>query len=385
MSARAKAIYLDYHAHAPIDPRVATALAQAYLEFDANPHSTHADGENAHRAVEEARGEIAALIGGSSGEIVLTSGATEANNLAIFGLRAHLIAKGRPRILVSAGEHPSVLAAAEAAAPGMVDVVPLIRDGGIVSSDLARLLGPDVGLVSIAAANHEIGTIQQLAEIAEMVRAAGALLHSDLAQAAGWIEVDARNIDLASLSAHKMGGPTGIGALYIARRLRRHLAPLLHGGGQESGARPGTVAAPLAVAFGAAASLVRAERAGNADAVRQLRDQLWERLRTAGGVVVHGGPDRLPGNLNIAFDGVDGEALALRLRTSVALSTGSACSAQSLEPSHVLTAIGLTVVQASGAIRIGLGPQTCAEDVEEAGDAILGAVAELRALRRRAA
>jgi cysteine desulfurase len=376
---------MDYHAHAPIDPRVAAMLADSLFAFDANPHSNHAAGETAYRAVEDARGAIAALIGASLGEIVFTSGATEANNMAMFGLRAHLQAIGRPRVLVSAGEHPSVLAAAHAAAPGDVDVVPLASDGLVDPAVLGRALGPSVGLVSIAAANHEIGTIQPLAQIATVVRNAGALFHSDLAQAAGWLAIDSAQIDLASLSAHKMGGPAGIGALYIARRLRRHLAPLMHGGGQESSARPGTVAAPLAAAFGEAARIVGEERDANAVNVSRLRDLLCSRLLAAGGLGVHGSADRLPGNLNIAFDGVDGEALALRLRHTVALSTGSACTAQTLAPSHVLMAIGLDEAQARGAIRIGLGPRTREAEIDEAAEAIVAAVGALRALRRRAA
>jgi cysteine desulfurase len=289
-------------------------------------------------------------------------------------------------MLVSAGEHPSVIAAAEAAAPGQVERIALNADCSLAMAALGRALGPDVGMVSVAAANHEIGTIQDLAQIAERVRGAGALFHSDLAQAAGWLAIDARNFDLASLSAHKMGGPIGVGALYIARSLRRRLVPSLHGGGQEAGARAGTLSPPLCAAFGEAARIADAEHHGYARAVAGLRDRLWSQLQGAGGVVMHGGRDnRLPGNLNVGFEGVDGEALVLGLRDTVAVSTGSACTAASLEPSHVLAAIGLDPLAASQAMRFGLGPRTTETEVDAAAEAVLANVTALRALRRRVA
>lgn len=381
----ARPIYLDHHAHALLDPRVAALLADAFLAFDANPHSLHVPGEAAHRAVEEARAALAALIDCGPGEIIFTSGATEANNLAILGLAEHCAATGRSRILVGAGEHPSVLAAADHAAKGQAERIPLLANGKVDLDALDDMLGPDVGMVSIAAANHEIGTIQDLAAISDRVRRAGALFHSDLAQAAGWIAVRADLLDLASLSAHKIGGPGGIGALFVRRRYRRHLSARSHGGGQEHGARAGTVPAPLCIAFGAAANLIMTERDASAVHVGALRDALLEQILAAGGVSVNGGPDRLPGNLNISFDGVDGEALVLRLRNEVSASTGSACTSQSLEPSHVLTAIGLDGTRAQGAVRLGLGKATTALEVDRSGKAIVAAVQALRALARRAA
>lgn len=381
----ARPIYLDHHAHALLDPRVAAVLADALTRFDANPHSLHAPGAAAHQAVEAARSEIAALIGCASGEVIYTSGATEANNLAISGMVAHCASLGRPRVLVGAGEHPSVLAAADEACGATAERIPLRPTGQVDIDALDAMLGPDVGLVSIAAANHEIGTIQGLPLIAERVRRAGALLHSDLAQAAGWIAVRSELLDLASLSAHKLGGPTGIGALMIRRRLRRHLRPQSHGGGQEHGARAGTVPVALCVAFGTACNLVAAEREEAVARVAALRDSLRDQLEQVGGFAMNGGADRLPNNLNASFDGVDGEALILRIRDQVSASTGSACTSQSLEPSHVLTAIGLLDARAQGAIRLGLGKSTSSRDVEAAGEAIIDAVRTLRAMSRRAA
>lgn len=378
-------IYLDHHAHALLDSRVAAILADAFLTFDANPHSVHLPGEAAHRAVEQARADVAALIGCGPSEIIFTSGATEANNLGLLGLVGNCAAAGRARILVGAGEHPSVLAAADHASGGHAPRIPLLSSGKIDLEALDELLGPDVGMVSVAAANHEIGTVQDLAEISDRVRRAGALFHSDLAQAAGWIDVPSDLLDLASLSAHKMGGPVGVGALFVRRRHRRHLAAQSHGGEQEHGARAGTLPGPTCIAFGAAAALVMAEREQAAVRIGALRDGLLRRLLVVGGAHINGGSDRLPGNLNISFEGVDGEALVLRLRNEVSVSTGSACTSRSLEPSHVLAAIGLGASRAQGAIRLGLGKGTTAAEVERAGDAIAAAVEALRAVGRRAA
>ena len=317
--------------------------------------------------------------------MVFVSGATEANNLAIRGISAHLAAKGRPRILVGAGEHPSVLAAADGVTGKRVDRVPLLPDGSLNAMALDRMLDGTTGLVSVAAANHETGSVQAITSIAGRVASAGALLHSDLAQAAGKIPVDIGVVDLASVSAHKLGGPMGIGALVVRRRLRRHLAPLMLGGGQEGGLRAGTLPPALCVAFGVACRIAREEMAAEGRRVAALRDGLQGRLATAGGMSVNGGGERLPGNLNVSFEGVDGEALVMRVRDTVALSTGSACTSTSLEPSHVLEAIGVTGRRAEAAIRIGLGRSTTAEETAAAADAILDAVTALRNTLRRVA
>ncbi|HEX7855898.1 MAG TPA: cysteine desulfurase family protein [Sphingobium sp.] len=377
-------VYLDYHAHAPLDPRVAAVMHAAYMDFDANPHSTHLSGEASHRQVELARLQIADMLQVSPSEVIFTSGATESNNLAIHGLASHLLSQGRTQILVSAGEHPSVLAPAHAGGLAC-ETIALKYDGTLDLDHLSQLLDRTVGLVSVAAANHEIGTIQPLDEIADRVRAAGALFHSDLAQAAGKISVSANVYDLASVSAHKMGGPSGIGALIVRRRVRRHMRPIVQGGGQENGLRPGTLSTALCVAFGEAARIAMNDAGQDALRVAALRDMLLERLQTAGGLSVHGSPSRLPGNLNIAFEGVDGEALVLAVRDTVSLSTGSACTSRTMEPSHVLRAIGLSELEAQRAVRCGLGRGTTEEDVNMAADAILGAVKTLRATWRRVA
>lgn len=377
-------IYLDHQAHAPIDRRIAELLGRAFLEFDANPHSSHLKGEGARKAVEAARCPVGDLIGAAPSEIIFTSGATEANNIVFSGLRARLEATQRTRVLVSAGEHPSVLAAAEAAST-CVEQIPL-RPSGIVNlAVLERMLEDGAGLVSVAAANHEIGTIQPLERISFMVRQAGALLHSDLAQAAGKIPVDFRLLDLASLSSHKLAGPVGIGALAVRRSLRRHLSAQLHGGGQEGGLRAGTVPAPLCVAFGAACEIARTEMAHEAARVKALRDMLLDRLAAIGGMSINGGADRLPGNINVSFRDVDGEALVLRLRDSLAISTGSACTSTSLEPSHVLAAIGVHGREAEGAIRISLGRTTDEAQIMAAASLIADAVGTLRSTVRRVA
>lgn len=378
-------VYLDYHAHAPIDPVVAEALTAAYIRYDANPHSTHLAGERAHRALSEARADVAALIGAEPSEVIFVSGATEANNLAIAGMMRSLVETGRPRLLVGAGEHASVLAAADAAAGATVEHVPLTNTGMVDLNRLAEMLDDRVGLVSVAAANHEIGSVQPLIEISALVRSVGGLVHSDLAQAAGHIPVDLRAIDLASVSAHKLSGPVGVGALFVRRRLRKRLTPITFGGGQEGGLRAGSVPVPLCVAFGVACRIAARDMAIEADRVAGLRDHLLESLGRAGGMTLNGGDDRLPGNINVSFDGVDGEALAMRVRGEVSISTGSACSSRSLEPSHVLTAIGVTGPRAEGAIRIGVGRATTSTDVEVAASVIVEAVAALRATLRRVA
>lgn len=377
-------IYLDHQAHAPIDPRVARALANAFSVLDANPHSTHMHGDAARRAVETARGQVAALIGAEPAEITFTSGATEANNLAFGGLRERLAAIGRTRVLVSAGEHPSVLAAA-AAFFEHVEQVPLEHSGTVDLSALERQLRGGAGLVSVAAANHEIGTIQPLGEISRLARSAGAILHSDLAQAAGKVPVDMALLDMASVSSHKLCGPVGVGALIVRRTLRRHVRALQHGGGQESGLRAGSVPVPLCVGFGEACEIAAREMAKDRRRVAGLRDTLLSRLEAIGGLAVNGGSDRLPGNINVSFDGVDGEALVLRLKPLLSISTGSACTSTSLEPSHVLAAIGVTGPRAEGAVRISLGRSTTDAEVAAAADAMVAAVTALRATIRRVA
>lgn len=379
-------IYLDHHAHTPIDPRVLDAMVDCLKTVDGNPHATNLHGERAHQAVERARAQVAALLGARPGEILYTSGATESNNLALRGLVDHLVRTGRTRILVSAGEHASILETARAlAADGKIDLalVPLHSDGLVNLDALTELLGDEVGLVSIMAANHEIGTLQPIAEIAKKVHAAGAYFHSDLAQALGKVPIPIEALDLASFSGHKLYGPAGIGGLFVRRSLRRFLRPILTGGAQEVGLRSGTLPLPLCVGLGEACAIAGAESASEQARIAALRDRLLARLEAAGGRLNGCPRHRLAGNINIAFDGVDGEALLLAVRSRVSISTGSACSSKGVEPSHVLLALGQAPEQAERAIRIGLGVTTREADVDAAAEAILQGVQVLRGMGSR--
>jgi cysteine desulfurase len=380
-------IYLDYHSHAPMYPTARDATFEAYERFDANPHSTHLHGAAAHDAVEKSRGQVAGLLGARPSEIVFTSGATEANNLAFAGLRDHLIGLGKTRLAVSAIEHPSVLKAAETLRRDNleVDFLPVQPDGLIDLEAAAAAITPATGLVSVAAANHEVGVLQPLAALSEIARARGAFFHSDLAQAAGKIEADLRLFDLASVSSHKLGGPGGIGALYVRRLLKPKMGALLAGGGQEAGLRSGTLPAPLCIGFGAACQIAAEEMPETLTRVRTLRDALLAELLAVPGSRLNGSATfRLPGNINISFDEVDGEALAYHLQQAVSVSTGSTCSAKSLEPSPVLLAMSLPRHVAESAIRIGIGALTTETDIKVAAQAITASVAELRSVRRRA-
>lgn len=380
-------IYLDYHSHSPIEPRVQQLMMDAYAHADANPHSMHKHGRWAHAAVEEARSQVAGLLCCRNSEIVFTSGATESNNLALGGLLEYLQPLGKKRIAISAIEHASIIEKAGDLKRGgwIVDVLPVNKNGHLDLDALETVLDESTGLVSVAWANHEIGVVQPMDEISRIVHNNGALLHSDLAQMAGKLPVSTSLLDLASISAHKLGGPTGIGVLYVSRRLRSKLSPMLLGGGQEGGMRSGTLSPPLCVGFGAACEIAREEMAQESVRVARLRDRLRSRLLTLHGAALNGDDQaRLPGNLNLRFEDVDGEALVLRLQEEVSLSTGSACSARTLEPSHVLLAIGLSRQQAETSVRIGLGHGTTAREIEEAADAIERAVAALRSTRRRA-
>lgn len=382
-------IYLDYQAHTPVDPRVLQALIEAFGSVDGNPHSIHVHGVAARDAVERARDQVGALIGARPSEIIFTSGATESNNLALGGLCEHLLGLGRSRILVSAGEHSSVLAAASRCVRlgCTVDRIPLQANGQPDMEVLAEKLDNSVGLVSFMAASHEIGVVYPLEEIAKLCRQAGALLHSDLSQAAGTIRTSAQHLDLASFSSHKLYGPAGIGALFVRRNLRAKLEPQIVGGGQESGLRAGTLPAALCVAFGEACVLANEEIDEEGAKIAVLRDRLMARLLKIPGSRLNGAmTPRLPGNINIGFEGVDAEALLIAVRDAISISSGSACTSARLEPSHVLLAIGLSEASAEQAVRIGLGRWTTRDDVDTAADVLTAAVSSLRnTLRRREA
>lgn len=375
-------VYLDHHATTPCDPRVVQAMAPCWSDAFGNAGSKgHSWGRVAAHHLDRARDEVAARVGGDAREIVFTSGATEANNLAILGtLRA--AGPTRRGFVTVATEHPSVLEAAAAArvAGHAVTVLPVDGDGRLDPERLAAAVTDATALVSVMAVNNEIGTMQPIAELAKVARSAGARFHCDAVQAGPLLPIDvgAWDVDLLSLSAHKMHGPMGVGALWVRRRPAAPLVPLALGGGQERGLRSGTVPVPLAVGFGAACVVaMEAMAAGAADRVGALRDRLQRALVDAlADTVVHGAY-RAPHNLHVAFEGVDGPSLLASLRT-IAASSGSACASADLRPSHVLTAIGAVRDGTWASLRFGLARTTTEEEVDYVSAAVIEAVSRLR-------
>ncbi len=376
-------VYFDYQATTPADPRVVEALLPYFSEKFGNPHSVnHAFGWEAEEAVETARGQIAQLIGAEPREIVFTSGATEANNLAIKGA-ARFHREAKPHVITAVSEHKCVLESCHRLEDEGIKVTVLpVDDGGLV--DLVALeaaLEEPTALVSIMAVNNEIGVIQPLAEIGALCRAKGAYFHSDAAQAVGKIplDVEAMKIDLLSISGHKIYGPKGIGALYVRRRPRVRLEPLFDGGGQERGLRSGTLPPMLCVGLGSACALAREEMADEAERLGELNAQLRRGLaRRLQGVNLNGDADRrIPGCLNLAFEGIDSEDL-VRAMPELAVSTGSACTSATVEPSYVLRALGLDTIRARSSLRIGIGRFTTAAEIERAIEVIAARVTQLR-------
>ena len=359
----AQPIFLDHHSTTPVDADVFAAMRPWFVEAYGNPHSVdHAWGWQAEAAVEAARAEVAALIGASPAEIVFTSGATESNNLALQGAAA-LLPPDRRHVIVTATAHACVAGVADLLEARGHPVTRLIpdADGRYDPDAVVAALLPQTGLVSIEWAHHEIGTIQPLTTIARRLRERGVIVHSDAAQALGKIPVSVgADVDLMSLSAHKLYGPKGIGALYVRRRAGLRLAPLFAGGGQQRGLRPGTVPVPLAVGFGAACRIAEATMASEAVRLADLRDRLLAGLREAvPGLGVNGTlVDRLPHNLNVRFPGVMAVDLLHVVRETIAVSAGSACASAVIEPSPSLMALGLSEAEALSSIRIGLGRAT---------------------------
>ena len=363
-------VYLDYHSTTPVDRRVLDEMLPWFTEKFGNPHSaSHAYGREAEAAVEAARAEIAQLIGAEPREIVFTSGATEANNLAVKGAARFHRALGRDRIVTVATEHKCVLESAKAMARegSRVTILPVDARGFVDLEALAQAIDERTALVSVMAAHNEIGVLQPLAEIGALCRERGALFHSDVAQAVGKVPVDveAMRIDLLSISGHKIYGPKGVGALYVRRRPRARIEPLFDGGGQERGLRSGTVPTPLAVGLGAAARIAGAERAAEAERLLALRWRFLSGLRARlPEVRLNGdGERRLPGNLNLSFPGVAALEL-IAACPALALSTGSACTAAEIEPSYVLRALGLPDALAGATLRIGLGRYSTEAEVD---------------------
>ncbi|MBV8676119.1 MAG: IscS subfamily cysteine desulfurase [Planctomycetaceae bacterium] len=377
-------IYLDNHATTRVDPRVVEAMLPYFSTTYGNPASvSHRFGWDAAAAVDRAREQVATLIGAESKEVVFTSGATEANNLAIKGALAHLKRKGN-HLVTAATEHRAVLDPMKRLAREGWDLTVVACDEhGMVSAEAVEAALTDrTILVSVMAANNEVGTLNPISAIGQLCHARGVLFHTDATQAVGKVPLDVRQdaIDLLSLSAHKLYGPKGIGALYVRRRdpLVR-LTPLLDGGGHERGLRSGTIAVPLVVGLGEAADLARRERPEESARLRGLRERLHAGLAArVEAIVLNGHPTlRLPGNLNLSFAYVDGEALMMAMR-DVAVSSGSACTSANPEPSHVLTAMGRDEDMARASLRFGLGRFTTAEEIDYAVDAVADAVARLR-------
>ena len=381
-------IYLDNQATTPTDPRVVEAMLPFFTERFGNPHSSaHAFGWDAEEAVERARGQLAALIGAEPREVIFTSGATESNNLAIKGA-ARFHRERRPHVVTLATEHKCVLESARALEREgereghRVDILPVLPDGLVDLDRLAEAVTEQTAVVSVMAVNNEIGIIQPIAEIAAICRDKGAYFHCDAAQAVGKIPLDvaALGIDLMSISGHKFYGPKGIGALYVRRRPRVRLEPLIDGGGQERGLRSGTLATPLCVGLGRAAEIAAAEMAAENARISALKTRLLEGITSRlSGVALNGHAElRVAGNLNLAFEGIDAEAL-MRALPRLAVSSGSACTSAAVEPSYVLQALGLPEARARGSIRLAVGRFNTEAEIDQAVEELVDQVKRLRA------
>ncbi len=376
-------IYLDYAATTPVDPQVAARMAE-HLTRDgvfANPASTHAPGRMARAAVEQARAEVAALLNCTPAEIIFTSGATEADNLAIKGAARFHAARGR-HLVTAKTEHKAVLDTCKALEQEGFTVTWLTPEdqGRVTPGQLAAALRPDTVLVSLMHANNETGVLNDIAALGALCRERGVLFHVDAAQSVGKVPVDlgALPVDLLSLSAHKFYGPKGVGALFVRQQPRALLAAQIHGGGHERGLRSGTLATHQLVGLGAASALAAEQLPAEGPRLAALREQLWAGLADIG--LLNGHPTaRLPGILNISFPGVEGESLLLAL-ADLAVSSGAACNSATAEPSYVLRALGRDDVLAQSALRFSLGRWTTADEVASAVDRIKAAVARLRAL-----
>ena len=383
-------IYLDHHATTPCDARVVEAMLPYFGEEFGNAASrTHAFGWRAAEAVERARAEVAALVGADAREVIFTSGATEANNLALLGgARALRRARGGAvsPVITARTEHRAVLdpVAALEREGFRATLLPVGADGRLDPERLRAALREPTLLVSIMHANNEIGVIQPIEALAKLAAEAGAAFHCDAAQSAGALALDVTQlgVEFLSLSAHKLYGPKGVGALVVRRQApHARLDPLLHGGGHERGLRSGTLPVPLCVGFGCAAELARQSRDTEACRQAALRDRLWARLSAELPQLVLNGSleERLPGNLNVSFLGAEGEALLAAL-PELALSTGSACTSAKREASHVLRALGASETRALSALRFGIGRGNTEAEIDRAAELVIAATRRLRAL-----
>lgn len=378
-------IYLDYQATTPTDPRVVEAMFPYFTEIFGNPHSrSHPYGWQAEEAMELARKQIADVIGGSEKEIIFTSGATESNNLALKGL-AKFYGDEKNHIITVLTEHKCVLETCRWLEQEGFEVtyLPVDKQGFIDLEQLKAEIKATTLAVSIMTANNEIGTIQKIKEIGQITREKGVFFHTDAAQAFGKIplDVDEMNIDLMSISAHKIYGPKGIGALYVRRRPRVRILAQIHGGGQERGLRSATLPVPLIVGFGKAATIAMEEMEAENKRLSELRSHMWERLSGEleeihlNGDLKHG----LSNNLNISFGFIEGESLMMAVK-ELAVSSGSACTSASLEPSYVLNALGVSVELAHSSLRLSFGRFTTKEEIEHACARIITEVKRLREL-----
>lgn len=378
-------LYLDMQATSPVDPRVLDAMLPFYLHQFGNPHSrTHLYGWESDAAVEKAREQVADLIGANPKEIIFTSGATESNNVSIKGVM-HFYRDKKKHVITTQTEHKCVLDSCRHLQQEGFEVtyLPVRKDGLINLDELRAAIRPDTGLVSVMTVNNEIGVIQPIAEIGAICREHKVFLHTDAAQAAGKIpvNVDEMEVDLMSLSGHKIYGPKGVGALYMRRRPRVRVEPQMSGGGQERGIRSGTVPTPLVVGFGAACEIALKEMANDERHITELQKRLLQGITSQlDGVVVNGSSEhRYVGNLNLSFAYVEGESLLMGLK-EVAVSSGSACTSASLEPSYVLRALGVEEDMAHTSIRFGIGRFTTAEEIDKAIKLTVHQVQKLRQL-----
>ncbi|MEA5552699.1 IscS subfamily cysteine desulfurase [Anabaena cylindrica UHCC 0172] len=377
-------IYLDNHATTPVDERVLAVMIPYFTEKFGNAASiSHVYGWESEAAVKQTRAILADAINATPEEIVFTSGATEANNLAIKGIAEAYFQKGQ-HIITVATEHKAVLDPCEylkSLGFGMT-ILPVQQDGLIDLNELEKALRPDTILVSVMAANNEIGVLQPLAEIGKICHERQIIFHTDAAQAIGKIDLDveAMNIDLMSLTAHKVYGPKGIGALYVRRRNPRvKVTSQQHGGGHERGMRSGTLYTPQIVGFGQAVKIALAEKDTENQRLMELRERLWHHLATVEGIHLNGHPQkRLAGNLNISIEGVDGAALSLGLQQVMAVSSGSACSSANTAPSYVLTALGNSEQLAYASMRFGIGRFNTVEEIDTVAQQVISTVQSLR-------
>ena len=380
-------IYLDHNATTPVAPPVADRMDAALREEFGNPSSVHHFGQRAKAAIDEARAAVAALIGAEASEIVFTSGGTESDNFAIRGAAEALELTGRKHLVTTAIEHEAVINTFKALARrGWATTAVKVDQSGIVSPDaVTESLTDQSALVSVMHANNEIGTIQPVAEIARLAKARGALVHTDAVQSVGKIPVDikALGVDLLSISAHKIYGPKGVGALWIRRGLR--IAPLMTGGKHERSRRAGTENVAGIIGMGVAAQLARAKMIEEGTRLAALRDSLEDGVLAAvSGTMINGArAPRVPNTTNISFDRVEAESLLIALDLEgIAVSTGSACSSGTLEPSHVLKAMGFSAHRAQNSIRFSLGAATTVTDVDRVIAVLPGVVEKLRSLTR---